>query len=439
MALGDVYKKIAGTWVLQGNIRGASGVAGALNDLSDVSGSPSTGDVLRKTAGDWSPATLGYADVGAAASGHAHSGYATDSHAHDHGAITGLGDDDHTQYLRADGTRDLTGTQVVRQLTPAAADTYSAGTWTVPFDTFYSEHHEQVTRQDAANSWHKMSRLRAAGAAILSGDWLGVIQFLGGIGSGSVEEGARIGVVAAENFSSGNTESKLHVSVGGRTKVFPTAGPIVQTYDVADSPATWTKPDYLDHIVVEVIGGGGGGGGTFATGTGEQAAGGGGGGGGYSRKVFLAADLPASCTATVGAKGVGVSGDSGTAGVASSFAGTGITTVQGGGGAGGTRGADTTGVNRNEGGAGGESSGGDLNAAGQGGGLGSVISGQRVPAGAGGNAGNGSGGARAANDAAGYNANGYGGGGSAASSTPNIAARAGGDGAPGVVIISEYY
>jgi hypothetical protein len=82
MALGDVYKKIAGTWVLQGNIRGPSGVAGALNDLSDVSGSPSTGDVLRKTSGDWQPAALGYSDVGAAASGHTHSGYAADSHTH---------------------------------------------------------------------------------------------------------------------------------------------------------------------------------------------------------------------------------------------------------------------------------------------------------------------------------------------------------------------
>ena len=83
MALGDVYKKVGGSWVLQTNIRGASGVAGALNDLSDVSGTPSTGDVLRKTAGDWQPATLDYSDVGAASSGHAHAGYASDSHDHD--------------------------------------------------------------------------------------------------------------------------------------------------------------------------------------------------------------------------------------------------------------------------------------------------------------------------------------------------------------------
>lgn len=31
----------------------------------------------------------------------------------DHGALTGLGDDDHTQYLRADGSRTLTGNQAV--------------------------------------------------------------------------------------------------------------------------------------------------------------------------------------------------------------------------------------------------------------------------------------------------------------------------------------
>lgn len=31
----------------------------------------------------------------------------------DHGALTGLGDDDHTQYLKTDGSRDLTGPQAV--------------------------------------------------------------------------------------------------------------------------------------------------------------------------------------------------------------------------------------------------------------------------------------------------------------------------------------
>jgi len=40
----------------------------------------------------------------------------------DHGALSGLGDDDHSQYLLVNGTRDMAG-----NLTPAATDTYDIG------------------------------------------------------------------------------------------------------------------------------------------------------------------------------------------------------------------------------------------------------------------------------------------------------------------------
>lgn len=238
--------------------------------------------------------------------------------------------------------------------------------------------------------------------------------------------------------SSGNLEvDGTDVSLDGHTH--STTDPVVNVYEQADSPATWTKDAGLKYIIVEVVGGGGGGGACPTTSSGEQSAAGGGGGAGYSRKLFLASELPATCTATIGSGGGGgTSGGNGSAGGNSTFAGTGITTVQGNGGSGGNPGG-TSSNNRNEGGAGGEASGGDLNAAGQGGGLGSVIGDQRVPAGAGGNAGNGSGGARAANNTAGYNATGYGGGGSGSSLAPSSTGRGGGDGADGVVIVTEFY
>jgi hypothetical protein len=39
----------------------------------------------------------------------------------DHGGLTGLGDDDHTQYVKADGTRDITGTQSYASLVSISA------------------------------------------------------------------------------------------------------------------------------------------------------------------------------------------------------------------------------------------------------------------------------------------------------------------------------
>jgi uncharacterized protein YbjQ (UPF0145 family) len=45
----------------------------------------------------------------------------------DHGTISGLGDDDHSIYIKADGTRAFTGTQTVRNLFMAAHNTYDIG------------------------------------------------------------------------------------------------------------------------------------------------------------------------------------------------------------------------------------------------------------------------------------------------------------------------
>jgi hypothetical protein len=110
------------------------------------------------------------------------------------------------------------------------------------------------------------------------------------------------------------------------------AQPITETFSSAGS-FTYTIPaGYTATLTVEVWGGGGGGG------TGSNAAGGGG-GGAYARSQFL--NAPAgSYTVVVGAGGIGAGTNITGAGGASSFSGTGITTVTA---AGGSRGGDNNG------------------------------------------------------------------------------------------------
>lgn len=53
--------------------------------------------------------------------------FATVATSGDHGDLSGLGDDDHTQYLLTDGSRDLTGSQNTQALLPVTANTYDIG------------------------------------------------------------------------------------------------------------------------------------------------------------------------------------------------------------------------------------------------------------------------------------------------------------------------
>jgi len=90
---------------------GASGVAGAIDDLSDVNINTATsGDLLKYNGSQW------INDVA------------------DHGSMTGLTDDDHTQYLLADGSRAVGGS-----LIPDANEQYDLGSSTYRFrDLFLS-------------------------------------------------------------------------------------------------------------------------------------------------------------------------------------------------------------------------------------------------------------------------------------------------------------
>lgn len=200
------------------------------------------------------------------------------------------------------------------------------------------------------------------------------------------------------------------------------------------SSGTYTPTPGTRAILVEVVGAGGAGGGVSATAAGEEAGGAGGGGGGYSRKLITT--VPPSATITIGSGGSGSSAASGGAGSDSSYA-DGTETLTGSGGSGGQNGGAVSGNINATGGAGGGASGGDINISGSGGGAGGTKNGSRMLTGFGGNS-QYSGIQQPPGDAAGVVGINYGGGGSGATANPSDVAKAGGDGAPGIVIITEY-
>lgn len=209
----------------------------------------------------------------------------------------------------------------------------------------------------------------------------------------------------------------------------------VETF-IADD--TWTRPSPIGTYRVIVIGGGGGGGGHATTGAGENASGSGGGGGGTAIKLFQGSDLDATESIVVGNGGNGTTSALSGDGEASLFASTEVYSVEGGGGLGGARGNATSGSTRTSGGIGGDAFGGDQNIQGGDGGNGGTIGGAYVPIGDGG-ASYMAGGTSAAINGGGIPGTGYGGGGSGATSGQSTSARAGGDGAPGIVIVESYY
>ena len=221
----------------------------------------------------------------------------------------------------------------------------------------------------------------------------------------------------------------------------PVADPVAQVYT---SSTTWNKPDGLKYVIVEVVGGGGGAGGAGATSSGQSSSGGGGGGGGYSRALILAASLGSSETVTVGAGGAGNSGAAGSTGGTSSFGSHATAT----GGTGGGGGGVTATFSTANGGAGGIGSGGDINTAGDSGGYGLMMADSDVvstPRGTGGNGGGsalGGGGQSVSATTSPANGNDgkvYGGGGGGSGNGEGDSARAGGDGADGVVIVKEFF
>jgi len=208
--------------------------------------------------------------------------------------------------------------------------------------------------------------------------------------------------------------------------------PVIRTYTAND---TWTKPAGLKYIIAEVTGGGGGGGGN----TDPNYACGGGGGGGYSREIIPVASLGATEAVTVGAAGAAGAGTGGAGGTGGTSSFGTSPFLQATGGAGGA-----TASTKAAGGAGGVGSSGTLNIEGQDGGYGLAESvNDFAHSGYGGCSHYGGGGAAvvvfSTNSDVGINGNNYGGGGSGAAIANASADTAGGAGAPGVVIITEFY
>ena len=212
-----------------------------------------------------------------------------------------------------------------------------------------------------------------------------------------------------------------------------------QIFNVAGSFG-YVPPVGCTTILVEVIGGGGTGGGAIVGSAGQVAVGGGAGGGGYSASILLVANLSAPMIVVVGAAG---SSGSGGVGFNSSFSDNGGTVVDASGGQPGSgMGASVAAPITTAGGAGGSGLHGDLKVNG-----GAGSSGIAVSASAAGDGGAGGGGgvygaegqsahSVASNGLAGTPNGGGGGGGVRTSSTGS---ESGGAGAPGLVVVTEFY
>lgn len=205
---------------------------------------------------------------------------------------------------------------------------------------------------------------------------------------------------------------------------------------VVESSGNYTPPSMLRKLLIKCQAGGGGGGGTVATSPNQRASAAGGGGGGYSEKLVLASALATSEVMTIGAGGAGgVAGPNpGQDGGSSSFGAHCSAT----GGKGGAGGPASTGFLSTVSGNGGLGAGGDLNLPGMAGGSGLVVDGSSFGAGVGGSSMLGRDIFAPHRDAEGTPGYGFGAGGSGAANQASDPARAGGNGAPGVIVLMEF-
>lgn len=207
---------------------------------------------------------------------------------------------------------------------------------------------------------------------------------------------------------------------------------------------TYTKPAGLKAAFVEVQAAGGGGGGASAAGvTNGVKCAAGGGSGAYRSGYILAASIGASETITVGAAGSAGStaGSAGGSGGASSF-GSLITCTGGGGGSGATFDVTVTTRGSQPAGVGGTGTGGDSGSNGVSGGVGIVFSGGLGISGSGAGSRLGVGPSGRTEGSNGDSGRGYGAGGAGAVAGVPAGidtARSGGAGAPGIVVVWEFF
>jgi hypothetical protein len=239
-----------------------------------------------------------------------------------------------------------------------------------------------------------------AARTITAGTGISVTNGTGASGDPTITNAGVTSIVAGSGISiSGGTGAVTISSSSG-------GGPTYNLQAYA-SPATWTKPAGLTSIKVTVVGAGGTGG-TSPGGTGQYTAGGG--GGGAAIEYIPAPSIPGPVAVTAGP------GTNSFGGFCSATAGTNA----------------TPGSNQN-GSAGGSGSGGTINFTGGGGGA-STSGGT----GMGGNSIFGGGAANRTTDGAGFAGGNYGGGGGGGYAF-NPTTQPGGAGAPGIVVVEEFY
>ena len=237
------------------------------------------------------------------------------------------------------------------------------------------------------------------------------------------------------------------LSGSSTTPAWSTLPPITKVVTqvvTATGASTFTPTSGAVYFIVELVGGAGAGGSGASGGAGTTGIAAGGGGGGYCRKSFTAAEMGASAAAVIGVGGTpGAAGNNpGGDGADSTFnpAGTGATLTASKGIGGGGSNSSATFLNSSAPGAGGTGTNGDVNIPGAYGTFGTTVNGASgvVTGGNGGSSVLGMGAvqhsvAASADGIAGSN---YGGGGSGA--FPAAANQAGGAGAQGICIVTEF-
>jgi hypothetical protein len=243
----------------------------------------------------------------------------------------------------------------------------------------------------------------------------------------------------AENRS----QARISLGLGDLATSNQPKQPTLNAYKVFTSDTTWSRETGTVRVLVEVLGAGGGGGGAAASNSNDRTAvGGGGGAGGYAIKEIDVSSIN-SASITVGGSGSGAAagGNTGSAGGNSQWS-DGTNTVTGNGGSGGDTGGPSDKIQLvGNSASGGTASGGDVNVPGEGSVENPSFSGGISGTGPGGNSVYGSTPRQKATTGSrdGDNAKGFGSGGSGGVSTNNAgSAAAGGDGAPGIVIVREF-
>lgn len=352
----------------------------------------------------------------------------------DHGTASGLGDDDHPQYLlRA----DVAWKAPVR----VVATTNISRTATQTIDGVALLAGERILLTAETSAQYNGVWIVAAGAWSRATDMDSSAEFFRGlvvlVNEGTAGAGTIWRYDTATSGFTLDTTTQTWTQISGGSGI--SGALISRTVYTTGTGATHTPNASAQTIKVICVGAGGGGGGA-AQGGGQSGVGGGGGSGGITEKWWTPSG---NITYTVGAFGAkGAAGNNpGAAGGDTTASGTSLALTAKGGNGGASMAFGTTHLAALGGGVNAGTTGGDFNVPTGMGGTGVRQGGTLGISGNGASCGNyGQGGTGGQVNSAGLNGAGYGaGGGGAHANGTGGADQAGGDGAGGLIIIEEYY